>query len=154
MMIMPEFRAIGINDNNFYYGFVAQEIPETLETYIMPQEVYNCYEYQDEQMNWALRFEKYQQVKPETVCQWTGENPATEGVKIYTGDIVKIEFMQPCSDPEKQQDFIGIVKQLEGCFMAVYEAKKQAFPIWSCVNRVVKLGDIYNNPELMGDKNE
>lgn len=97
---MRESRGKGITDGKWYYGFVAQEIPETLETYIIPHEIYNCYEYKDNQMNWSLRFEKYHQVDAETVGQYAGTTK--QGVKAYEGDVLQVD------------KFKGVVRWVDG----------------------------------------
>lgn len=81
-----KFRGKGIDDGKWYFGFVAQAIPETSETYIMPHEIYNAFEAEEYPNRWTLEFENYKQVDPETVGQLRFNNSC--GQDIFEGDIL------------------------------------------------------------------
>jgi hypothetical protein len=87
-MIEIKFRALRTDGQGFAYGYVYKGIPETDLTYIMPEEIYNGYEAETNhggKQEFTLRFEKYHEVKPETVGQLV---KIVGDLKIWEGDIV------------------------------------------------------------------
>lgn len=62
---------------------------------------------------------------------------------IFEVDIVKVEIPVVSVN----EDFIGQVKMLEGRWWV--DNGNDAIPLWSEINEITVLGNIYENPELM-----
>ncbi|MBG9756380.1 YopX family protein [Lysinibacillus sphaericus] len=67
----------------------------------------------------------------------------SRNVEIYETDIVKVEIPVVSVN----EDFIGRVKMLEGRWWV--DNGNDAIPLWSEINEITVLGNIYENPELM-----
>lgn len=111
-----KFRGKRVFSNEWVYGFVTQAIPETLETYIVPQEIYNSYEVREKDI-WTLRSENYFQVEADTVGQITGLKDIENDIDIYENDIIKLhQFL--FDGNEYENELIGTVTYCEemSCF--------------------------------------
>jgi len=65
------------------------------------------------------------------------------GKEIFEGDIVKIEIPVVSVN----EDFIGQVKMSEGRWWV--DNGRDAIPLWSELNKITVIGNIYENPELL-----
>jgi uncharacterized phage protein (TIGR01671 family) len=79
-------------------------------------------------------------VYEETVGQYTGENPAAKE-KIFECDIVKRMDLNG-------DEFVGVVEYKECSFWIIND--EEGYMLWDDCNEVIKLGNIHDNPELMG----
>lgn len=67
---------------------------------------------------------------------------------IFEADIVKVEIPVVSIN----EDFVGQVKMLEGRWWV--DNGHDAIPLWSEINEINVLGNIYENPELLGVSHE
>ena len=142
-MIKVKFRGQKVDSKEWVYGYVYFGIPETHITYIIPEWIYNGYEY-EQQKEFSLRFEKYEQVEPTTVGMFIGLKDKN-GKEIYADDIVG-DFGDP------------------NCFKIVWDKKYAAFGYIiqnnnsTTISEITEdflndqevIGNIHDNPELLG----
>lgn len=87
------------------------------------------------------------------LMQSTGLFDRSEPPKeIFEGDIVKATRFHGRSDYaggfyEYEKDYVGVVKQLEGCL--VIDTGNDAVDLWTEIDENIVLGNIYENPDLL-----
>ena len=88
-------------------------------------------------------------VLPETIGQFTGLTDKN-GVKIFEGDIIKVDFQQEYIGIKPRPSYIGVVEYRKGAF-GIYEKGKgtQYFFQHGLIKTVI--GNIHDNPELLED---
>ena len=148
------FRGKAIDNGKWVEGYIYQEIPETYTTYIMPSDLYNGYEYEVPDLYgddmYRLQFEKYYEVIPESVGQYTGLKD-NNGQEIYEGDIIVWSgtldgciFNHVCE---------VIFDLYEWCGWVIYSSKQRwavPFGEHGCnPNEVNIVGNVYENKELL-----
>jgi len=125
-----KFKAKKINSNEWVYGYYSQAGNETeVKSIIMPQ---------GESTN-----ELYE-VTPETVCQLLCEK---NGVEFFTGDILK---SKQTFENSKEYALVYVYWNNE---QLCYELKKingSVSPPINWISNFDKVGNIYDNPELVG----
>ncbi|CKG55015.1 TPA: hypothetical protein VVJ07_001335 [Streptococcus pneumoniae] len=77
------------------------------------------------------------------------------GKEIFEGDIVRTTRFLGRADEiggfyEYEKDYVGVVKVLEGSW--VIDTGSVAVRLWSEIDESEVLGNIYENPELLEDK--
>lgn len=77
------------------------------------------------------------------------------GKEIFEGDIVQTTRFLGRADEiggfyEYEKDYVGVVKVLEGAW--VIDTGSVAVRLWSEIDEPEVLGNIYENPELLEDK--
>lgn len=82
-------------------------------------------------------------VKSETVGQYT-EVKDKKGVEIFEGDIIIREIYVSGT---RNEDFMGEVKMYEGRWWI--DNGQDAVPLWTEIEELSILGNIYQNPELL-----
>ncbi|MFJ5564808.1 YopX family protein [Lysinibacillus xylanilyticus] len=92
-------------------------------------------------------FMKYANEERYVLMQFTGLKDKN-GKEIYEGDVVIREMISGFSINE---DFIGEVKMNE-CRWWI-DNGQDAIPLWDEVDELKIIGNIYENPELLGDLN-
>lgn len=87
-------------------------------------------------------------VDPATVGQFTGLTDKN-GVKIFEGDIIQVDFQQEYIGIKPRPSYIGVVEYRKGAF-GIYEKGKgtQYFFQHGLIKTVI--GNIHDNPELIG----
>lgn len=90
----------------------------------------------------------YYPVAAKTVGQFTGCTDKN-GVKIFEGDIIQVDFQPEYIGIKSRPSYIGVVEYREGAF-GIYEKGKgtQYFFQHGLIKTVI--GNIYDNPELIG----
>ncbi|HHX9004596.1 TPA: YopX family protein, partial [Listeria monocytogenes] len=84
-------------------------------------------------------------VRPETVSQFTGLKDKN-GKKIFEGDIVGIIEIDAFGNLDWNR-LKGKVMFSEGAWL-VTDSGSFAIPLWSEINEIEVIGNIYENPEL------
>lgn len=79
------------------------------------------------------------------LMQYTGIKDI-EGNEIYEGDIVEKEFV----DFSNRDMFIGVIKLIDGCWSIENENKKRAYFLFNETDINSVIGNVYENPELLG----
>ncbi|EAC7449674.1 YopX family protein [Listeria seeligeri] len=85
-------------------------------------------------------------VRPETVSQFTGLTDEN-GKKIFEGDIVEIIEIDAFGNLDWNR-LKGKVMFSEGAWL-VTDSGSFAIPLWSEINEIEVIGNIYENPELL-----
>ncbi|HDU6615401.1 TPA: hypothetical protein RFZ98_003104 [Listeria monocytogenes] len=85
-------------------------------------------------------------VRPETVSQFTGLKDKN-GKKIFEGDIVGIIEIDAFGNLDWNR-LKGKVMFSEGAWL-VTDSGSFAIPLWSEINEIEVIGNIYENPELL-----
>ena len=91
---------------------------------------------------------KYTEVIDETLSQFTGCTDKN-GVNIFEGDIIQVDFQQEYIGIKPRPSYIGVVECKNGAF-GIYEKGKgtQYFFQHGLIKTVI--GNIHDNPELLG----
>lgn len=144
------FRGKTIYNGKWVEGYIYQEIPETYTTYIMPSDLYNGYEYEVPDLcgddMYRLQFEKYYEVIPESVGQYTGLKDKN-GVEIYEGDIVAEEKRD-----EEDNIYICEFDNTDAKFVFCSPLDGESLEENNFASDLKVIGNIYQNPELLTTK--
>lgn len=85
--------------------------------------------------------------KESPIMQFTGK-PISRGEDIYEGDILKCIHDNPNPFSPSGEGFVGKVALIFGEWV-VYDGKMRAYPLFSISMKWKKIGNIYENPELL-----
>lgn len=91
------------------------------------------------------------EVIPETVGQFAGLTDKN-GKKIFEGDIVKLFFYD--KEQDTNYELIGQVESVLFCgLITIYEEKVNALELFNKTisNKIEVIGNIHDNPELLGE---
>ena len=94
----------------------------------------------------------YVNVNPDTVGQYTGLKDKN-GTKIFEGDIVFVPYVDPifkCAWNDTSSCERAIVKYCNGMFYVEYIESGDKFTLSAMDGYTKIIGDIYDNPELLG----
>lgn len=94
-------------------------------------------------------------VIPETVGQYTGLTDKN-GKKIFEGDIVLVPYIDPifkCTWNDTSPCERAIVKYCNGMFYVEYIESGDKFTLSAMDGCMKMIGNIYDNPELLGGNN-
>lgn len=94
-------------------------------------------------------------VIPETIGQYTGLKDEN-GTKIFEGDIVLVPYIDPifkCTWNDTSPCERAIVKHCNGMFYVEYIESGDNFTLSAMDGYMKIVGNIYDNPELLGGNN-
>ena len=97
----------------------------------------------------------YVDVNPETIGQDTGLKDKN-GTKIFDGDIVLVPYIDPifkCAWNDTSPCERAIVKHCNGMFYVEYIESGDKFTLSAMDGYMEIIGNIYDNPELLGGNN-
>ncbi|MGR2696167.1 YopX family protein [Bacillus inaquosorum] len=83
-----------------------------------------------------------------SVLMWGTDQVENQVITVYEGDVIEQEETELGSPYEGV--LIGSVNMLEGQWCIVNEKKKEARPVFSETAKNKILGDVFQNPELLG----
>ena len=95
------------------------------------------------------------EVIPETVGQYTGLKDKND-TKIFEGDIVLVPYVDPifkCAWNDTSSCERAIVKYCNGMFYVEYIESDDKFTLSAMDGYMKIIGNIYDNPELLGGNN-
>ena len=88
-------------------------------------------------------------VDPETICQYTGLTDKN-GRKIFEGDIVSAPFTGYAGKTRERK---GVVEFVNGAFSVNWnDSEEYGKNFVGYVNDIEIIGNIFDNPELIGDQ--
>ena len=138
--MIPKFRGLSVeafNEEEWKYGyliedegysFIINKVIEANEQYITIG-------------SWCP-------VNPETLGQTTGLKDKN-GKEIFEGDVVRQVRTQPTTENEI---IIGVVTMIEGAWLIMNDCEQLASKLWSETDENEIIGNIYENPELLEEK--
>ena len=94
-------------------------------------------------------------VIPETIGQYTGLKDKN-GTKIFEGDIVLVPYIDPifkCTWNDTSPCELATVKYCDGVFCVEYIESGDKFTLSAMDGYMEIIGNIYDNPELLGGNN-
>ncbi|MBC1851180.1 YopX family protein [Listeria seeligeri] len=130
-----EFRAFSMEHNMYMFGFGVLPVKYTEKEFGYENEIILFTEF-----NGEIR------CIPETVEQFTGLTDKN-GKKIFEGDIVEIIEIDAFGNLDWNR-LKGKVMFSEGAWL-VTDNRSFAIPLWSEINEIKVIGNIYENTELM-----
>jgi uncharacterized phage protein (TIGR01671 family) len=125
-----EFRGKGINDGEWYYGWLS----------IIDDDYYINHEEHISQGEWDSSYDDYvgELVKPDTIGQYTGLTDKN-GTKIFEGDIIKIN---------EQYTRVVRYSEVKASFVTCNENEWVGY-LKDYSKPVRVIGNIYDNSELL-----
>lgn len=140
--MIPKFRAWDKARNEMNYKVMVGNCDTDDENWTCP------IIWIEERQDW-LHFDDY-----DSIMQSTGLFDKN-GKEIFEGDIVRTTRFLGRADEiggfyEYEKDYVGVVKVLEGSW--VIDTGIVAVRLWSEIDESEVLGNIYENPELLEDK--
>lgn len=130
-----EFRAFSMEHNMYMVGFGVLPVEYTEKEFGYENEIILFTEF-----NGEIR------CIPETVGQFTGLKDKN-GKKIFEGDIVEIIEIDAFGNLDWNR-LKGKVMFSEGAWL-ITDNRSFAIPLWSEINEIKVIGNIYENTELM-----
>ena len=94
-------------------------------------------------------------VIPETIGQYTGLKDKND-TKIFEGDIVLVPYIDPifkCTGNDTSPCELATVKYCDGVFCVEYIESGDKFTLSAMDGYMEIIGNIYDNPELLGGNN-
>nr|DAX28259.1 MAG TPA: YopX protein [Caudoviricetes sp.] len=136
--MIPRFRA--------WYVLAEEMINEILMISFVRKEIIG--KFSDGSTSVPLKFEDKRNGEDVILMQSTGLFDKN-GQEIFEGDIVRQVRTQPTIENET---ITGVVTMLEGAWLIVNDNEQLASDLWSETDENEILGNIYENPEFVKDK--
>lgn len=134
--MIPKFRAWDILQKEMNYKIMVGNCDTDDENWTCP------IIWIEKRKKW-LHFDDY-----DSIMQSTGLVDKN-GKEIFEGDIVRQVRTQPTTENEV---IIGVITMLEGAWLIMNDCEKLASDLWSETDENEIIGNIYENPELLEDK--
>ena len=134
--MIPKFRAWDILRNKMNYKVMVGNCDTDDENWTCP------IIWIEEKKDW-LHFDDY-----DSIMQSTGLKDKN-GQEIFEGDVVRQVRTQPTT---KNETITGVVTMIEGAWLIMNDNEQLASYLWSETDENEIIGNIYENPELLEDK--
>ena len=132
----PKFRAWDKTRNEMNYRVMVGNCDTDDENWTCP------IIWIEEKKDW-LHFDDY-----DSIMQSTGLKDKN-GKEIFEGDVVRQVRTQPTTENET---ITGVVTMIEGTWLIMNDCEQLASKLWSETDENEIIGNIYENPELLEDK--
>ena len=138
--MIPKFRGLSVeafNEEEWKYGYL---IEDEGYSFIINQVIEANEQY--------ITIGSWCPVNPDTLGQSTGLFDKNNK-EIFEGDVVRQVRTQPTTENEI---IIGVVTMIEGTWLIMNDCEQLASKLWSETDENEIIGNIYENPELLEDK--
>ncbi|OAU76268.1 YopX family protein [Lacticaseibacillus rhamnosus] len=146
-----KFRGYDPDTKRWYYGSLVKQNKTTYvtsEDYAQNPSNTEWFILWDEMTDWCLPNRHLQgSVDPKSIGEYTGLKDKN-GREVYEGDIVRTGE-DNIGDPKSM---IGQVIMREGSWLIENEKKQEAIGLFSEITSREVIGNIFENPELLGGK--
>lgn len=136
--MIPKFRA--------WYVLAEEMIDEILMISFVRKEIIG--KFTDGSTSVPLKFEDTRNGEDVILMQSTGLKDKN-GKEIFEGDVVRQVRTQPTTENET---ITGVVTMIEGTWLIMNDCEQLASKLWSETDENEIIGNIYENPELLEDK--